>query len=225
MSIAFYTREHFLDSVYSPGTAPSDSILLQSGPSYAKRSYGPGVGQFASETALSIARNGTSSVAESHSDSRQSFSLTILPFTQVHLTGTYMMSVERTGSDMASVVGRVGSGMSISQWSFDSNGIPTTTFRDDYSASIEMAGNFGNESKSGQFDLVYTNNSNWTETIHYFASNLDDVSMGSIEPGIPPVPEPDTYAMLGMGLLVLGAAARRRQRRAALQAQGAREPG
>jgi hypothetical protein len=115
--------------------------------------------------------------------------------------------------------------MSINQWSFDSNGVPTNTFRDEYYASIELEYSSGNESKSGQFDLVYRNYGGATQTIHYFAYSSDEVRMGQFEPGIPPVPEPETYAMLGLGLLVVGAMARRRQRRTALQAQGAREPG
>lgn len=224
MSIWFSNRDHFLDAVGSPGTAPSDAVSLQNGPSLATRSYGPGVGQFSSDTAVSIARQGTP-VSLSQGETRQTFSLEILPFTEVHLTGTYMLSVERTGSELVSVAGIVNSGMSINQWSFDSNGIPTNTFRDEYYASIDLENSSGNESKSGQFDLVYRNYGSGTQMIHYFAYTSDEVRMGQFEPGIPPVPEPETYAMLGLGLLVLGATARRRQRRTALQAQGGREPG
>lgn len=213
MSIWFFNKDYLDQAVGSPGTAPSDSLSLKNGPTYANRSYGPGVGQFAGDMSLSIARQGTP-ITVSQGENSQVFSLTILPFTEVHLTGTYMLSVERIGSDTASAIGRVSSGMSINQWSFDSNGIPTNTFRDEYYASIDLEVSSGNESKSGQFDLVYRNNSYSTETIHYYASSYDEVRMSSIDPEIPPVPEPETYAMLGIGLFVLGATARRRQRRA-----------
>ncbi|MCE3604519.1 PEP-CTERM sorting domain-containing protein [Massilia sp. P8910] len=220
----FTNNSHVVGSDYNGGAAPSGSVSIESGTSYAKRSYGPDIGQFASDTAISIGKHGALATS-SNGDSGQGFSLTILPFTEVHLTGTYMLSIERTGSDMAYSTAYVGAAMSLNQWSFDSNGVPTHTFNDEYRVSKQVTDSSGNESESGHFDLVYTNDRPWAETIRYDAFISESVSMGQISHEIPPVPEPVTYAMLGMGLLVLGATARRRQRRAALHAQGGREPG
>ncbi|MDQ1918877.1 PEP-CTERM sorting domain-containing protein [Massilia pseudoviolaceinigra] len=221
---ASFSNQHFFDSDRKGGVGLADTLSFQSGTNHTKQSYGPDLGLFASDTTLSIAKHGTSATnANGHSN--QFFSLTILPFTKVHLTGTYMLSIERTGSHMAYSTAIASAGMSLNQWSFNDNGVPTNTFNDEYRASQEVFDSSGNQSKSGQFDLAYTNNNPWAETIQYYAFISDSVNMGAIGHEIPAVPEPETYAMLGMGLLVLGATARRRQRRAALQAHGGREPG
>jgi hypothetical protein len=211
---SFSDSDHVLGSDYKGGAAPSASVSLESGANYTKRSYGPGVGQFANDTLLSIGKHGALATA-SNGDSSEGFSLTILPFTEVHLSATYMLSIERTGSDMAYSMASVGAGMSINQWSFDSNGVPSNTFNQEYRVSKRVTDSSGNESESGQFDLVYANHLPWAETIQFYAFTSHAVNMGQITHDIPPVPEPETYAMLGMGLLVLGATARRRQRRVA----------
>jgi hypothetical protein len=60
--------------------------------------------------------------------------------------------------------------------------------------------------KDGMFSITFTNNTgNWAKDAFSFRVSVD----GSVMP----VPEPESYALLGAGLAVVGLFARRRQRR------------
>ena len=58
----------------------------------------------------------------------------------------------------------------------------------------------------GSYQVVF-GVSNWTDTIYDSGLAFDQVSVGGVE--IDPVPEPETYAMMALGLVLAGMAARR----------------
>lgn len=66
--------------------------------------------------------------------------------------------------------------------------------------------------RSGEFSLSFYNNSDKMEYVSLFVNMLTRTAYHAPSP----VPEPETYAMLGLGMLVVGAAARRRRKASVL---------
>ncbi|MFB9242082.1 PEP-CTERM sorting domain-containing protein [Massilia antarctica] len=74
--------------------------------------------------------------------------------------------------------------------------------------SGQFTGTYG--TRSQDFSLFFDNNTEAARTIYMSVSTATNVDYYTTTP----VPEPETYAMLGLGALVVGAAARRRRRQA-----------
>ncbi|CUI05860.1 PEP-CTERM sorting domain-containing protein [Massilia antarctica] len=74
--------------------------------------------------------------------------------------------------------------------------------------SGQFTGSYG--SRTQDFSLFFDNNTEAARTIYMSVSTATNVDYYTTTP----VPEPETYAMLGLGALVVGAAARRRRRQA-----------
>ncbi|NHZ83562.1 PEP-CTERM sorting domain-containing protein [Massilia sp. CCM 8695] len=131
-------------------------------------------------------------------DVRQIMSLTVAPRTQLIYTGYGEVSM----SDAAQYGGAA----------FFGNAVATVTFGDQVWANGMMQDAMGHTDSGVRGEGFYLSFYNNTDTEKYTSVTLNILTRATFIAAAP-VPEPATYAMFGLGTLMVGAMARRQRRR------------
>ncbi|GGY53753.1 PEP-CTERM sorting domain-containing protein [Pseudoduganella albidiflava] len=127
-----------------------------------------------------------------YSTGNQYFRVMLDAHSELWLTGDYAISVERQGDELGTQSG----GASIWAQLFADG-----KFVDEQASLTVLQGEAGGQ-RSGHFNLGFANDSDVATTV-YLSMNSSTSIFGN--PPLPPVPEPQTYAMFGAGLLLLAA--------------------
>ncbi|WP_338765210.1 PEP-CTERM sorting domain-containing protein [Massilia sp. METH4] len=135
---------------------------------------------------------GPSPAGHLYSSGIQYFQVVLGAHSEVRLSGDYALSILREGDDLGTQSGSVSM-----LASFYANG---TTVEDRQSLLVyqEEPG----AQRSGSFDIGFANDSDTSTTVYLYMTSGS--STYGNEPLVP-VPEPETYAMFGAGLLLLAA--------------------
>lgn len=128
----------------------------------------------------------------------QELSVLVAPHTQLVFSAYGEVSIASGGND------------------FIGNAVTTVILGSQYwSRSMIQGGGQNDSGVRGQtFSMSYVNNSDSEQYLRMYMNTLTR----SRYQGTSPVPEPETYAMLGLGMLVVGAAARRHRQASAVPA-------
>lgn len=139
-------------------------------------------------------------------DSSNHYEIAVQPHTALTLSGQLLLTLTQSGSREWSWGSSSGL-FSADGWMSGANGCGfsvTAAFNSTFPAQASYA--------PYNFSCTYTNNSDSVVKTDAYMDVRSYVS--SFDPSVPPpVPEPAAYMMLGAGALLLGARARRRQRR------------
>jgi hypothetical protein len=195
---------------YRVGTGKGSDVVsldINSGSGLAKRGTGM-VDVSAQTVAPATSRDDRESSLSSVS--QLSSSLTVAPHTAFTLTLQANIDLYSTSATSSKAAALLRAGLMDTGWNYV--GYPTGEFFDELSAGHTAAGFYPQSAQDSQLlTFSYSNNSNDTQylTFDAFVSAIATNGFETATP--PPVPEPSSYAMLGVGLAVMGALARKRK--------------
>ena len=207
---AGYSTYRFLDEQASGLSLPDDHVNLfqpsymSDSPKHTGVAYGDSYAQTSSNGAIGEmqvaahlqAAYGPSGQLDASGTSQQRLWVTLQPHTAFYVSGHYDLRGAEIGNP-----DKYYSGRAVAQVSLLVNQDKTR-----FSDILYLPG--GRSSASDDFWLGYANTSDRESEVLLDFSIV--ASTYAWAPAIPPVPEPDSYLMLGAGLLLLGAIGRRR---------------
>lgn len=207
---AGYSAYRFLDEQASGLSLPDDHVNLfhpdymsnspkhtgvAYGASYAQTSSNGAIGEMQTAAYLNAAY-GPSGQLSASGTSQQRLWVTLQPHTAFYVSGHYDLSLADTGNPDKYYYG--GAGVQVA----------LLVNQDKTRSSDSIFLQDGRRNASDDFWVGYANTSDReSEVLLDFSISANAYAWA---PAIPPVPEPDSYLMLGAGLLLLGAVGRRR---------------
>lgn len=127
-----------------------------------------------------------------YSSGIQYFRVVLDAHSELSLTGDYAMSIERQGDDLGT---QSGSASMLAELFADGKSVNERMF-------LTVPQGEAGDQRSGHFSLGFANDSDVATTVYLYMTSSTS-TFGN--PALPAIPEPQTYAMFGAGLLLLAA--------------------